>query len=784
MVGLCGFVALAVDVGMIAVARTQAQNAADTAALTAARSIDGSAAPNLVQATTNGQTAATANGMMGHLLQTSEVALQHGTYHYDYTAQTFSPQFTVTAPDTYNLSQATVTRTVNTAFARVLGMASLNVIATATAAHRPRDVSVVLDFSGSMNDESDLWNNVTPNYLGTMNNTPNSNDPLYPLFGHYSAASSISQMQNTSADTRVGKSNVSSTAVGVAAMVDDFYQHSRGGATAAAFTAASSAFATTPGGDNYLPTFGTNTTPRTYAQTVRGITNGATFGGYKQPPFTGYGGTAIPAFSGYTRGPAHWGKTFFIWPPDPAAGNDWRLKFFGTNDNTRLWDSAGNWKTPAGNYAINYSAILNWIAAAPNPFPPRLRGGRCIYYDVIPTTVINAASDSNQRFWKEYIDYTIGVWTDPSGITWPLVNDGSYTATSLGPDYTWGTIRVSSPPGGGSPYMNIDDNPQRPRHRFWFGPMTMIQFLSDTAHLPGTAHDISMRSAKDGIAAALQDIQNNHPNDLVSMILFNRPQFSTDPPGVGAFNKAQSNLSRDYQSMINSLWYPPNSGTSDVRIYDSNETQSPHAGSDYTYNTATSYGLMLAYNQFSGNSALQTQAVGGLGRKGAQRLVILETDGMANVDSHPTSGFTSNGLNSYYNILPGQTITSGAYDQNALLQVVQAICNKANGTPGSSPGYASNPGYPGFATTGKPVLIQTLVFGALFESAAASTLQSTIVSLMQQISSIGGTTFPSSASDPTNGYKWIVGDQASRTSNLRQAFVKAMDDGASVSLVR
>ena len=33
LVGLCGFVALAIDVGMVLVARTQVQNAADAAAM-------------------------------------------------------------------------------------------------------------------------------------------------------------------------------------------------------------------------------------------------------------------------------------------------------------------------------------------------------------------------------------------------------------------------------------------------------------------------------------------------------------------------------------------------------------------------------------------------------------------------------------------------------------------------------------------------------------------------------------------------------------------------------
>ena len=82
---------------------------------------------------------------------------------------------------------------------------------------------------------------------------------------------------------------------------------------------------------------------------------------------------------GYSEGPGYWGKTFFLWPPDPT--NDWRQKFFtypGTNtpmnDNSRLWDNNGNWQAPGQNtYSINYTAILNWIVnTGPNPFPSTL----------------------------------------------------------------------------------------------------------------------------------------------------------------------------------------------------------------------------------------------------------------------------------------------------------------------------------------------------------------------------------------------------------------------------
>ncbi len=47
IVALVGFLALAIDLGMLAVAKAQTQQAADLAALTAARTVDGNAAHQL-----------------------------------------------------------------------------------------------------------------------------------------------------------------------------------------------------------------------------------------------------------------------------------------------------------------------------------------------------------------------------------------------------------------------------------------------------------------------------------------------------------------------------------------------------------------------------------------------------------------------------------------------------------------------------------------------------------------------------------------------------------------
>jgi hypothetical protein len=75
------------------------------------------------------------------------------------------------------------------------------------------------------------------------------------------------------------------------------------------------------------------------------------------------------------------------------------------------------------------------------------------------------------------------------------------------------------------------------------------------------------------------------------------------------------------------------------------------------------------------------------------------------------------------------------------------------------------------------------VFGAIFEPGASGTDQSDAVGLMQSISTLGNTVFPSSSSDPTNGYKWCIGTLAQRQSKLQTAFVTAMDKEVSIIMV-
>ena len=81
-----------------------------------------------------------------------------------------------------------------------------------------------------------------------------------------------------------------------------------------------------------------------------------------------------------------------------------------------------------------------------------LRSSNCTLYSYIPTDIpatnytwANGNSnitDSSVRFWKEYIDFVVGVWRHPNGnIQVPGTSTCSY-----GPDFTAGAATASACP--------------------------------------------------------------------------------------------------------------------------------------------------------------------------------------------------------------------------------------------------------------------------------------------------------------------------------------------------
>src|SRR5579871_5212370 len=93
LVGIVGFTALAIDVGMLAVSKTQCQLAADAGAMAGARTLDGNVANdnNYNNAGPNCVSAATACKVFASNVLSSNVTYQIGYYTYDSINGVFGP---------------------------------------------------------------------------------------------------------------------------------------------------------------------------------------------------------------------------------------------------------------------------------------------------------------------------------------------------------------------------------------------------------------------------------------------------------------------------------------------------------------------------------------------------------------------------------------------------------------------------------------------------------------------------------------------------------------------
>jgi len=355
-----GFVALAIDLGIMAVARNQAQNAADSAATAGARAFNGdssnsynySAVPNaaFTAASTNRilNNAISAPTLSSSSISTAvstytsgQVTVDLGSYAYYYSDDSPAPTqegFKLDIPrqrdtDPWSAVRATVTANNKPFFGGLFGLSSFDSTAVATAVHRPRDVVIVLDLSGSMRFQSlpgtpstttDVFGNsgtfAYPNSISSPRTISLNPESVYPQFGHYSDTSGAALRGSTTYQARSGENvdlgNITTTQNGNSPICADFYSYASGGTASSAnvaFSRAADSLATTPGGDDYLKT--TRDTTTTPAQTTAQFNNSST---NTYPEFEVSGYQAVrSSFNGYTQGPGYWGKTFWIWPPCP-----------------------------------------------------------------------------------------------------------------------------------------------------------------------------------------------------------------------------------------------------------------------------------------------------------------------------------------------------------------------------------------------------------------------------------------------------------------------------------
>ncbi len=871
LTALMGLIALGVDLGMLTVARTQCQNAADLAALAGCRELNGNVANNnLTAAQAFANTIATDNSVLSVPLVSSQITVTTGVYSYNSTSQQFTANFsgTKTSTQSWTAMQVQVSTSQPTYFARVFGLGPIAVGATAVAVHRPRDLAIVLDFSTSMQYGSNVNirgvnESTTDPTAGSMNPDPN-----YPQFGPWSIfqASSVSagnpnpMMCLDAYGDLHGEShapsNLTIATTNGPPMVGD-YLYDSGGSYVNAFvvgnpasysasltpvvtpTPTSSWLSAPVDGDPWPLKNGKTSaaSPTDYAgcvedylgQAFKKSTNAVDSGfntsgyDYNYNTATKKWQTTAGRFKGYTVGPGYYGKTFYMWPPDPRTpvstpgqagyvAGDWRQRFFGTNNNTVLWNSSGTWIQNGG--TINYTNVLAWLTSGPQTLPPNLQSGRIVYYSSIPANVNSYTSNLDQRFWKEYIDFVLGYNSEtstynPINMLYGQNSSGSPSNQPNGGNgfgsYTFGpTPAITSPPASSPPYMSYTDAPVHPRLHFWFGPLTMMAFLVGQPEYgrnwnPGTSHEAHDWQLKAGIQSAITDLQNNHPNDQASLIYFST---------LDAYNTARVPMGQNYTYLTNALWYPyslvsPTDGSvsGTVRPYDVNFNDLSQ-GVIPTANggTDSSAGLAAAYNQLSSNTSQ-----GFTGRAGAVKMVLLETDGVTH-DWYTFSMQSNGAWNSYLTFNSGNdegvNSTLNSPSKTATYSMATQLCASTTANP------------PGYSTARQPARIHCMAFGELIEpamtnNATAGPMQQCVLEFLLQIQQNGNTSpstdtiqscwgypgTPTAGGDgvtPASGgyttgtqsFKIIVGGYQQRINLIQQAMSRIMQSGVQIALIQ
>jgi hypothetical protein len=164
IVVVVGMVAFSVDIGWIALVRNQLQVAADAAAIAGVGELNNSHALARQAAKSIGEM--NRAGGTDDFVSLADGDIELGSWNTE--TKTFTP-----GGSAVNAVKVTARRDLPLFFAPVLGVSKTPVKATAIAFVNPRDIAFVIDLSGSMNNDSEVW------ATGAIN----TSFPGYPTIG-------------------------------------------------------------------------------------------------------------------------------------------------------------------------------------------------------------------------------------------------------------------------------------------------------------------------------------------------------------------------------------------------------------------------------------------------------------------------------------------------------------------------------------------------------------------------------------------------------------------------
>ena len=287
-----------------------------------------------------------------------------------------------------------------------------------------------------------------------------------------------------------------------------------------------------------------------------------------------------------------------------------------------------------------------------------------LFYSSIPNDVNTGTGTANEKldkiFWKKYIDYVIGYSFTSTSFLYGNADSWTGGTRSISTSDLTAWAGPSSLWPSAKPSMVYTDTPNRPRLHMWFGPLSMMDFVSYANNsgnwMPGTCHEAQCWQLKAGVNSVIDDVRNNRPNDYIGMVMFSASYSSSTPTG---FNGPRVEIGQNYTRLKNALFYPKSllvaidggNTTSEVRPYDTsfNVAITPDEIPNANGSTDPNTGLAYAFNVLSPSVLTSTNAAtaspqgyGTLkGRRGAAKMVIIETDGVPNTYSGLSSGTTT-----------------------------------------------------------------------------------------------------------------------------------------------